>query len=198
MKKYNEDKEKVIINVYDFDKTIYNGDSTIDFYLYCIKIKPKILLFLPINVIFFIAFKVNIIEKIKFKEKFFSFLKYIDNVEDVVNKFWVKKISKIKKWFYEDKKENKIIISASPEFLLYPIMKDIGVKDLIASKVDKNTGKFNTPNCYGEEKVRRINEKYKNYIINSFYSDSLSDIYLARLARKSYLVKKDKIIDWKV
>ena len=25
------------MNVYDFDGTIYNGDSTIDFYLYCIK-----------------------------------------------------------------------------------------------------------------------------------------------------------------
>lgn len=25
------------MNVYDFDKTIYDGDSTIDFYFYCSK-----------------------------------------------------------------------------------------------------------------------------------------------------------------
>ena len=29
------------IDVYDFDKTIYNGDSTIDFYLYCINLYNK-------------------------------------------------------------------------------------------------------------------------------------------------------------
>ena len=25
------------MNVYDFDKTIYNGDSTLDFYFFCLK-----------------------------------------------------------------------------------------------------------------------------------------------------------------
>ena len=25
------------VNTYDFDKTIYNGDSTIDFYIFCLK-----------------------------------------------------------------------------------------------------------------------------------------------------------------
>lgn len=31
------------MNVYDFDKTIYAGDSTIDFYLFCLKRQPAIL-----------------------------------------------------------------------------------------------------------------------------------------------------------
>ena len=31
------------MNVYDFDGTIYDGDSSIDFYLFCIKRKPSIL-----------------------------------------------------------------------------------------------------------------------------------------------------------
>ena len=25
------------MNVYDFDQTIYHGDSTVDFYLYCVR-----------------------------------------------------------------------------------------------------------------------------------------------------------------
>ena len=37
------------MNVYDFDKTIYDGDSTIDFYFYCLKKHPKIILCLPIQ-----------------------------------------------------------------------------------------------------------------------------------------------------
>lgn len=31
-----------VMNVYDFDKTIYNGDSTIDFYLYSLRKKPQL------------------------------------------------------------------------------------------------------------------------------------------------------------
>ncbi len=31
------------MNVYDFDGTIYSGDSTIDFYLFCLRKQPEIL-----------------------------------------------------------------------------------------------------------------------------------------------------------
>ena len=36
-----------MINIYDFDKTIYDGDSSIDFFKYCIKINKKCLRILP-------------------------------------------------------------------------------------------------------------------------------------------------------
>ena len=32
------------MNVYDFDKTIYRGDSTMDFWRYCLKRYPKAVL----------------------------------------------------------------------------------------------------------------------------------------------------------
>ena len=35
------------IDVYDFDGTIYDGDSTVDFWLYCLRRKPSLLRFLP-------------------------------------------------------------------------------------------------------------------------------------------------------
>lgn len=35
------------MNVYDFDKTIYYGDSTADFYLFCLKRHKKILTLAP-------------------------------------------------------------------------------------------------------------------------------------------------------
>ena len=37
----------VIMNVFDFDGTIYSGDSTIDFYFFALKRNVKLLLFLP-------------------------------------------------------------------------------------------------------------------------------------------------------
>ena len=41
-----------------------------------------------------------------------------------------------------DKKDDDVIISASPEFLLKPICKKINIKYLIASNVDKNSRKI--------------------------------------------------------
>ena len=35
------------MNVYDFDGTIYDGDSTVDFFLHALKRNPSVLLHLP-------------------------------------------------------------------------------------------------------------------------------------------------------
>ena len=33
------------VNVYDFDHTVYAGDSSVEFYLFCVKKQPDILRF---------------------------------------------------------------------------------------------------------------------------------------------------------
>ena len=56
------------MNVFDFDKTIYDGDSTVDFFKYCLKKYPntkKHLFHIAINGI---KFGLKILEKTKFKE----------------------------------------------------------------------------------------------------------------------------------
>lgn len=187
-----------IINVYDFDKTIYDGDSTIDFYLFCIYKNPVLIFLLPITILYFIIYKLKIIDKLKFKEKFFSFLKYIKNIDNLIKLFWEKNKKKIKPWFINDNSSNKIIISASPEFLLRYIINEINVIDIIGTKVNKHTGKFESPNCYGKEKVKRLNEKYSECLIEKFFSDSKSDKYLAQISKTSFLVKKDVVKRWYV
>ena len=63
------------------------------------------------------------------------------------------------------------------------------------AKIDKKTGKFDGLNCHDVEKVRRLNEKYTDYEVEETYSDSLkSDEPILRLAKKPYIVKKDKLI----
>ena len=187
-----------IINVYDFDKTIYDGDSTIDFYLFCICKNPILVFLLPITILYFIIYKLKIIDKLKFKEKFFSFLKYIKNIDNLVQLFWERNNKKIKPWFINDNSSNKIIISASPEFLLRYIINEINVIDIIGTKVNKHTGKFESKNCYGKEKVKRLNEKYSECLIEKFFSDSKSDKYLAQISKTSFLVKKDVVKRWYV
>ena len=184
------------MNVYDFDKTIYNGDSTYDFYMYSIKKNPKTL-FKVHNAIGG-AIKHYVFKrcsKTQFKEKIYTFLKYA-NTEKEVELFWNKNEHKIKKWYLKNKKDDDVIISASPEFLLKDICKRLDIKYLIASKVDSNSGKYTGENCYGEEKVKRFYKEIKNGKINEFYSDSYSDSPLAKIAEKSYLVVGDELKEW--
>ena len=46
------------MNVYDFDKTIYDGDSTADFYIFSLKRHKKILLLAPSLIGAFLKFYV--------------------------------------------------------------------------------------------------------------------------------------------
>ena len=44
------------VNLYDFDNTIYDGDSSVDFYLFCLKKKISIIKYLPIFIIYFFLY----------------------------------------------------------------------------------------------------------------------------------------------
>ena len=90
-----------------------------------------------------------------------------------------------------------MIISASPEFLVRKFLDKIEIKNLIASRVDKHTGKYTGLNCYHEEKVIRYKEIYNDTIVDEFYSDSLSDTPMAKLAKKAYFVSDGVVTDWK-
>ena len=65
------------MNVYDFDKTIYDGDSTVDFYIYCLKKFPQIIILLPMQLIAIIKYKMKVINKTKMKEEIYGYLKWI-------------------------------------------------------------------------------------------------------------------------
>ena len=184
------------MNVYDFDGTIYNGDSAIDFYLFCLKRKPFIIRRIIPQIIGFFKYKMKKISKEEFKEVFYSYFKDIKNIDEYVELFWNKKQYKIKKWYINQKNKNDVIISASPEFIIKKIGKRLGLKNIICSKVDKKTGTYIGKNCYGEEKVRRFKEVYKDKIIDNFYSDNYCDTPLANISKNAYYVNKNIIVKW--
>ncbi|MDD2483596.1 MAG: HAD-IB family phosphatase [Eubacteriales bacterium] len=183
-------------NVYDFDKTIYKGDSTADFYFFCFKKHPAIIRELPILIMYATVYLFGRCSKTRFKEKFFRFLRHVECVDDLLLLFWKLNRAKIAGYYYEVHREGDIVISASPEFLLAPICKSLGIENLIASKVDKRTGLYDGENCRAEEKARRLKEELPEATIHEFYSDSLSDAPLARMAEKAYLVRKEERVDW--
>ncbi len=184
------------MNVYDFDNTIYKGDSTVDFFKWCLKKKPALSVSLLKGGAYFCAYALKKCSKTNFKEKLYSIIQHIPNIDCFVEEFWDAHIKNIKAWYLTYQKQDDVIISASPEFLLKPVCQRLGIKHLLASQVDKDTGFYYGINCYGAEKVRRYREVF-NEQIDIFYSDSLSDKPLANIASKAYLVDGDRLIPWK-
>ncbi|HCU08040.1 MAG TPA: phosphoserine phosphatase [Clostridiales bacterium] len=181
------------MNAYDFDKTIYENDSTVDFYRYCIRHNKKVLLALPKTGLYGLAYLTGFCDKTTFKQAFFGFLKYLDNPSSTVDAFWRCHTHKIKACYLKRKRPDDVIISASPEFLLRPVC---GETVLIGSRVDARTGKFSGKNCYGQEKVLRLLERFPGCTPEEFYSDSLSDTPLAQISQRSYIVLGEKLIPW--
>lgn len=184
------------MNVYDFDKTIYDGDCTIDFYLFAVFHHPRVLFSFPKQLLALIRYKLKLISKVTFKEEFFSFLLLLDNIDIDIEEFWGNNKYKIKNWYLQQKKDDDVIISASPYFLLSFICNELKIKTVIASEVNPKNGKFCSPNCYGDEKVIRFYSQFDKSVDFYFYSDSKSDTPMSKQAKKSFLVKKDKIIEW--
>ncbi len=185
------------MNVYDFDKTIYKNDSTADFYLFCIRKKPTLVFSLfntAAAALRYYAFKSG--SKTDFKRRMYSFLRCVD-AENLAEEFWDKNIYKIKKFYLERRRADDVIISASPEFLLRPACRRLGIENLIASEVDPKSGAYKGENCHGEEKVRRFYLRFPNGVIDNFYSDSHSDDPLAAVAGESFLVSGERLAPWK-
>lgn len=183
------------MNVYDFDKTIFDGDSTAKFYLYCIKKYPAVIKHLPSMATAFTKYyALKKGTKTQCKEVFYRFLREIPDVDEAVAEFWRKNRTGIFSWYENTKKSDDVIISASPEFLLEGICRELGVKKLMASRVDKKTGIYTGENCHGEEKVRRFYKSYPDCKIDSFFSDSVSDLPLAKISEKAFAITKKGVV----
>ena len=76
------------MKLYDFDKTIYKKDSTAQFYKFCLKKKPSLARYWFLQLWAFAMYLLGIWSKTKMKEKFYSFLKPLQNVGELVSAFW--------------------------------------------------------------------------------------------------------------
>lgn len=183
------------MNVYDWDKTIYDGDSTTHFCLYELRKHPKNWRFVPGVIRTVIRLGRKFYEDPSFKESVYKFMGQTEDIDAEVLAFWADHRKNIQRWYLDRWRPDDLIISASSHVLLDPIMKELGV-NIIASEVDKNTGKLLGPNNSGAEKVKRFREAYPDAEIEEFYSDSDHDLPMAKLAKKAFKVKRGRISPW--
>jgi len=184
---------KPAVNVYDFDHTIYDGDASFDFIVYCLLHYPKAWKFLPLQFIAIVRYVLGQWNRKQVKQAAFAFLRVLPNAESVVASFWSTHDRKIKPWYLQQKHANDLIISASPDFLLQPIAQTLGISAPIATIMDIHTGRIAGENCRADEKVKRLRKYDSSIKIANCYSDSMSDIPLLKLADTAYLVKKHNV-----
>lgn len=180
---------------YDFDKTIYDGDSSTDFFIYMIFTRPYLLLFFPWYLIVLALYGMKILSKKRTKECLFFFVPWYSNIDKIVDKFWQSHANKIKDWYCKQKKDDDVIISASLAFIVKPMLEVLNIKNWIATNYSVKTGKIYGKNCYGEAKVEEFERLYKRQKLDAFYSDSYSDSPMMKISEKAYLVEGDVITD---
>lgn len=185
------------MNVYDFDETIYDGDSTRDFVVFLLRRQPSLLGYIPGQVKLFLDYSKGKITKTAFKEGYYGMFAGVKDIDLALSDFWQEYKSKIKPYYLEQQRPDDLIISASPEFLLQPICDHLGITGLLASRIDRTSGACQGENCHGSEKVRRfLAAGYDENDVEGFYSDSCSDFPLAELAQQAYMVQGDKVGPW--
>lgn len=184
-------------DLYDFDGTIYDGDSGVDLVLFAIRKKPIVILYLLKSIKMVVLYLLKLRTKEEVKSKLFSFLQEFPDTDEFVREFWRCHEKKIKQ-FWKKKKTHRrdIIISASGYFWLKPFADKYNVKDLFATDINPKTGEVSGNNCHGEEKVKLFYDKYPNAEIKKMYTDSINDLPLIEEAKEGFLVKRNKIYSY--
>lgn len=184
------------MNIYDFDNTIYKGDTNKDILLYSFKKHPfKVIKALKKTKKLERDYKRGLITFERVKEAMLSFLFEIDDLDGYIEKFVSSHMKNIKPWYLSRKSDYDIVISASYELWIIPFCKKLGIRYVLATKTDKE-GHIIGKNCKGEEKVRRLASTIPNAQIVTSYSDSESDLPILNLAKTAYVVEGNKLIPY--
>ena len=185
------------MNVYDFDGTIFPTDCSIGFCIWCMNRHPKLwFTFAPKAIKNVILKKKGKMSEAEMQRKFFSYLTLIDDFDKQIERYWDKNEKKIAPWYLAQKRSDDLIISASPDCIIGPIAKRLGV-NYMATEYDREFGVYLNNMMYAKEKAKYIID-HGFPVIDNFYSDSLADTPLALCAEKAHLVTKkaSTVIDW--
>ena len=188
------------IAFFDFDGTITTKDTLLEFLKFS-KGRFSFYAGMLMNAPFIAAFKLKIITNQQAKEKLLSWFwkdTTLEEFEGYCQSFAgtilprllrPRALQEIKRLQQEG--YTIVVVSASPENWIRPWTKTMDIH-LLASELEvkqgRLTGKICGKNCNGEEKVRRIMEKYalQDYEVIAAYGDTPGDRPMLKLAHAPY------------
>ncbi|MCM1533464.1 MAG: hypothetical protein NC099_02305, partial [Corallococcus sp.] len=128
------------MNGYDFDETILKGNSVRSFFCYCMLRLPYLVLYMPVLLLAVILNGLHMVKSDAYYNMLTKYVVFVPNREKFVKKFWDKNIKKIKSWYLKQQREDDIIISASPAYLVEEACARLHVK-CIATPYDLKKAK---------------------------------------------------------
>ena len=180
------------MNGYDFDKTILRGNSVQRLFYYCMVRFPYLILYMVADIFIALLYAVRILNKHRFLTALEGFLLFVPNRQKVIERFWDKNLKHIRSWYLCLRRDDDVVISASPQFEVKVAAERLGIK-CIATEGSVEPLKFGKVHCYGAEKVVAYKRAFGDTPLLSYYSDSWSDEPMFAFAQKGYLVKGDNV-----
>lgn len=183
--------KKRVIAAFDFDGTLIDGDSFVEFSIYALGKKAfwcAVFRCFP----YLLLYKLRLYPNWKAKERLFTALFKgvpISKLNSVAERFFADMGEKLlKKEAVECVRRHiqegniVVVVSASVVNWVRPFAAALGISVVLATELEsdneqKITGKFATLNCYGREKVNRLLERFPNkedYMLYA-YGDSNGD-----------------------
>ncbi len=186
----------MIADLYDFDGTVFDGESGSEFFMFCLKRHPSLIRFFPRQLLAIVRYALNGKKELNnFKSEFYRYITAID-VKSEAEAFWDRNAHRMNGWFRPREHDVPVVIcSASPLFQIKPICDRLGVSLIIATDMDEKTGRLKDINCKGENKLEYIRKYASGYEFRDVYTDNTeSDAPILSLARRNrYKVEKGKI-----
>ena len=183
--------------VFDFDKTLTKEDTLLGFYFHVTENMFKKIILFFIYLFFMILFKLKICSNDFLKKVGINlFLKNLDRMYINKKARSYSKLIRVNKIFndfdFNRDDINIFIISASFEvYVKYMFPSNVNV--IGSSLIFQKDKVFDlSVNCYGKQKLLMLN-KYNIYNIDEFFTDSFSDIYLAKVSNNVHIIKKDSV-----
>ena len=184
------------MKVFDFDNTLYHGESSVDLAFYMIRQNKKILLYVPYIMANLAKYKLCLIDKEKAEQGINDFLKVAvkdkSEAAETVKGFWKENRHRLDRNMIKRVKKEDVIITAGPDMLIEGIKEELGTENILSSIIDPDKREIVYFN-FGENKAKRYKEVYGDTPIDSFYTDSFNDRPLMKLADKVYLVEKGRL-----
>ena len=185
------------MNVYDFDNTIYDGESVLDLFFFYVRRDPYLIRYIPKVLRALAKYKAGRITVEQAIERYAPFVEdYFRKIEDFnadAVTFWNGHMKNIKPFYEKLHREDDVIVTASPELSMNVICDRLGVKHCVGSIIDEETGKI-TRLCMRSRKVPAFLEAFPDAHIDNFYTDSpKNDAPLIEMADHAFVVKGQKI-----
>ena len=185
------------MNVYDFDNTIYRGESTFDLFLFYIKRCPSLIKMFPTVVKALLRYKQG---KVTLDEMITRYAPMVEaKILDVVDfendpaVFWDAHMHKIKPFYKDLQRPDDLIITASPDFNIQEICKRLGINNYLTSKINCKSGKIELI-CARSNKIKAFFDAYPDCEIDNFYTDSpKNDKPLIDISKHAFVIKGEKI-----